>query len=665
VGLVIAMVMLSTTAATTGCVSTGCVSTGTSSTCNFAAGSITILVPSMSGAFDYTLISEVGELTSGSYSGTGNLTIPTVTSLLYQIIIGNGALTTMFMGGTDTVTVNGYTTIATVFCLAQLVDATGTINDFTHRRLAVAYLMSTNFVDMNGHLGTVVATAPNGPQTNSLALFNSLTNLLLQANINPTTLSSLLALTPGATTPMAAFLYIAQNPFNNIASLFALTAGVTKVYTPALAAAAQVGQFSLSVKINTSGSLNYLPGGPARIVFDKRDRVWVSLNNIQGVDASGTFAMVLEPTGQPTSFSPIFPVLGGAYGIAYDIKKDQTIFGSYGWGALYNVYNPYAGAINVFDALNNAKLVSPSAGYTAGLNRVQGIALDSKGNYWMASWGSNLPMGANISVSAMPNSTIVVYLKGNPSNVVTYVIETGGDVPNSYYAPFSIAIDANDNVFVSLGGNGALLTGGDPRVTNSSVIKLTLNSKTNVITEVAAYNSGDFLFYRGLALNAAGEVYVASVTENTVYKFDNDLNPLYEYYSNNTGPWGVTVDTAGDLWVANFNAFLVTPATPGVVFGLSKLIDNGSSMTLYGKFQLPTGGSPVTLATGQTLFNSQNIAVKSPLMRLTHAAPDAAGNVYIANNWKPDIIEDVVLANPGGDGVIIFVGIGAPRDLTI
>lgn len=46
-------------------------------------------------------------------------------------------------------------------------------------------------------------------------------------------------------------------------------------------------------------------------------------------------------------------------------------------------------------------------------------------------------------------------------------------------------------------------------------------------------------------------------------------------------------------------------------------------------------------------------------MRITSANMDMAGNVWAANNWKPEGIADL-LSNPGGDGMVIFVGLGAP-----
>jgi hypothetical protein len=50
----------------------------------------------------------------------------------------------------------------------------------------------------------------------------------------------------------------------------------------------------------------------------------------------------------------------------------------------------------------------------------------------------------------------------------------------------------------------------------------------------------------------------------------------------------------------------------------------------------------------------------APIMRQTNAVIDQAGNVWTINNYKPDFDIDV-LSNPGGDGIVIFVGLAAPR----
>ena len=39
---------------------------------------------------------------------------------------------------------------------------------------------------------------------------------------------------------------------------------------------------------------------------------------------------------------------------------------------------------------------------------------------------------------------------------------------------------------------------------------------------------------------------------------------------------------------------------------------------------------------------------------------DAAGNVWSINNWKP-LFDVDASSNPGGDGIVIFVGVATPR----
>lgn len=47
------------------------------------------------------------------------------------------------------------------------------------------------------------------------------------------------------------------------------------------------------------------------------------------------------------------------------------------------------------------------------------------------------------------------------------------------------------------------------------------------------------------------------------------------------------------------------------------------------------------------------------MMRQTSVKIDAAGNVWTINNWKPRFDVDAT-ENPGGDGIIIFVGLAPP-----
>jgi hypothetical protein len=48
------------------------------------------------------------------------------------------------------------------------------------------------------------------------------------------------------------------------------------------------------------------------------------------------------------------------------------------------------------------------------------------------------------------------------------------------------------------------------------------------------------------------------------------------------------------------------------------------------------------------------------MMRSTDVNIDQAGNLWLINNWKPDFYIDTIGMNPGGDGIIIFVGLAPP-----
>jgi len=74
----------------------------------------------------------------------------------------------------------------------------------------------------------------------------------------------------------------------------------------------------------------------------------------------------------------------------------------------------------------------------------------------------------------------------------------------------------------------------------------------------------------------------------------------------------------------------------------------------------------VLLANQESLYGSDGPKCHIPMMRTTAVAVDAAGNVWSCNNWKPDFDIDIgdpnagIKGNPGGDGVLIWVGLATP-----
>ena len=75
----------------------------------------------------------------------------------------------------------------------------------------------------------------------------------------------------------------------------------------------------------------------------------------------------------------------------------------------------------------------------------------------------------------------------------------------------------------------------------------------------------------------------------------------------------------------------------------------------------PTVGDPVTLPGGEVLIDGGEPCMY-PLMRQTSVAIDQAGNVWAVDNWKPTFSSDFspCTGDPGGVGVVIFVGLAKP-----
>jgi hypothetical protein len=184
------------------------------------------------------------------------------------------------------------------------------------------------------------------------------------------------------------------------------------------------------------------------------------------------------------------------------------------------------------------------------------------------------------------------------------------------------------------------------------------------LTEVGQQN-------KAVDIDSDGFVWVASGGDDTVYRLDPEGNVVGAYKGGGiNAPWSVRLDDSGNAWVANFGKMTTEPpdniyehaavsllAGPGSPSGLPV----GTALTPPSGYTLPTAGAPVLLSNGTPLSETGNGTQPAftPLMRAVSAIPDRAGNVWVSNNWKPNFTADLI-GDPGGDGMVIFVGIAAP-----
>lgn len=550
------------------------------------------------------------------------------------------------------VRINEMSTVGMGYALAQFID--GHQVQGNKKSLAVAAGMFKNLVaPETGTVSSVLASPPNADQTNARRLMATLSNIIARcvrssfqkdcAKLFKLTKSE--SVTPADT--LGAIVAIARSPSANVKQIFALSDGVD-VFTPALGSEQgpnarnelfRLDAFTLAVKVNATGRKNaqgaeLCPfGGPGNLVFDPNGWAWITNNVIQGEPVSANCFFVLKPDGSPsdghngTPASPLFGggVLGQGFGITRD-PSGNIWSGNFGWGGA----NP-VGSVSKFSA--KGKPLSPSTGFVSTLNRVQGTTADQSGNIWMASYYGN-------SVQVFPG--------GNPyTNYPVYQ-----DAENE--KPFHIVVDNEGAGWVSYTSSSTL-----------SKFAFTQSGLVKYFTVPIGTNANP----KGIGLDTAGNLWATAGSESKIYAFRPDGSQIGAFSGGGViGPWGLSVDSRDNVWVANFGPTeqLATKYRLSRLCGASTAncpsgLHTGDAISPDTGYTLPSGGDPVLLANGQPLYGNLNIPSYKPLMRSTATAIDMAGNVWVTNNWKPSGLYDIgPSGNPGGDGMIIFVGLAAP-----
>lgn len=554
------------------------------------------------------------------------------------------------------IVVNELTTVAAAFAMAQFAD--GAQFSGSALGLRVAAGMSANLADAaTGQPSAVLLSPPNADQTNTLRSTRSLANLVAACVRRYPGFEARFyaaATPPGGVAPadtFGALLSIARNPANNAAALFNLSQGVPTVFSPPLFSAPDA--WTLAVKVNDSGDDNFLFGGPANIAFDANGYAWIPNNVVQGTPNSATFVMVLQPDGKPSdggNGTPKSPVFGGGlqgpgWGVTIAPNGNAWV-GNFGWGPESEY--PVGGTVSEF--LPDGTPVSGDGGYGGGgLNRAQAVVADADGNIWIASFGSG---------------SVVVFPGGDPGAAQSLPSPSfDGDPPES--CTFGIAIDTQANVWVS--NSGGL---GWPQALAGSVTRYRLDDAGQLTRTLEPVKVGAAC--KVIATDSLGNAWVASGGDSTVYQLspDGEVVGAFTGVGGLDAPWGLCVDGDDNVWVGNFGA--LGPESDYTAGALSKLAganaatrpagtSTGDPLSPPTGFTLPSAGEPVLLRNGDPVYKD-GTECYTPLMRATSCQVDQAGNVWVVNNWKPRFATDFPPnhGNPGGDGLVIFVGLAKP-----
>jgi hypothetical protein len=628
-------------------------------------------------------------LVTGTSNGAGkfSVTVPACQcgAAYYAVAtLANGVELATYIGETiaGEITINELTTVATAYAFAQFFNSQGAIAG-KRQPLQIANGFAEELVSSaSGVLSAVIQSPPNADQTNTRRELGTLANILAGCVRNPSNGCTELFRLTGAATTLQATINIARHPADNVGALFNLGEG-TKAYTPYLDKVLngpeaadklrRLDAFTVAIKFNATGRVDAngheeCPfGGPGNLAFDVSGNAWIAINTVQGTPVSAHCQVVLKPNGQPADGSlgaPASPLHGGGllgqgYGVGID-PSNHVWSGNFGWGGVLpkDAAGNTAGSVSEF-TLQGAPL-SPETGYTGDLCRVQGLASDVSGNIWMASWG-------NDTVAVFPGGT-----PPQPGNPAFFHQE-------DYSQPFGVAIDRDGAAWVTNEGKSTV---SKFKLVNNRIEKRfevpvndplpprensSGNPLANPCLRVQPSEPAPASVHpKGIAIDQEGNAWAVASAIDGVSVIRNDGAGRQTFYGGGiVRPWGVAVDSRDNIWVANFGNIEQADEK----YGISELCGtarNGCSMTGAALtpatgYTLPSAGDQVLLHNGDPLYGPYaEVQSYKPLMRMTAVVIDMAGNIWAINNWKPETINDALLGNPGGDGIVIFIGLAAP-----
>jgi len=555
----------------------------------------------------------------------------------------------------DKVVINEMTTVASVWTNNQFLDGTAIKGHALGLRIAAGNVR--NFVDLpTGSWGGAIQDPLNSGQTPTMANFATLADLLAgcTTRVNPDACNNLFtaATAPNgkvATDTSVAAQSIARNSWYQPEKLFALLDQFYPVpngknlrpvpFMPYLNWAPSA--WVLPLKFDGGG---YRAGGGA--MFDSEGNLWVADNFTVGWQGQDSLwqgnATKFAPNGRP--ISPNITgftgggMEGGTFGAAVD-AKDDAWFTTYG-----------SKAIAVLD--KNGKPLTPPEGITfdGKLGLMQGIIVAPSGDVW---------------VLGVEKRQLVHFPKGDLTKGRIVCEGDNAEPCKSFLAPFHLAIDQQDRIWVSNGNDkvtrflaadpskvetfktginnsGLNIDGqGNVWVTNrfgtgllgmAHLVDMAVRLKLDGVTSAADFLTKTMSEQKG----GSGSV--------TLLKPDGTPFPGSPFKGGGLpGPWAVAVDGNDNVWISNF----AMPSSP-IVQLCGARTENCPPGFKTGDQISPPGGY-----VGGGLQMQVDINI------------DPAGDVWVTNNWQ-DV--DTCYGKPlealstrcGGQGVVVFYGMAKP-----
>ncbi|HEX4064672.1 MAG TPA: Ig-like domain repeat protein [Acidobacteriaceae bacterium] len=332
--------------------------------------------------------------------------------------------------------------------------------------------------------------------------------------------------------------------------------------------------------------------------------------------------------GQPATEADLYLPSG----VAVDGLGDVFIADSH-HNRVREVYGSGAQAETITTVAGNG-----NAGYEAGtvalntpLNLPGGVAVDGAGIVYVADTNNNIIRAINVAAGTM---TVVAGTPGSPGY--------SGDG----YAATSAQLNSPEGIVVDAAGNLYIADSGNNVIREVSAATKNITTIAGLSTGVAGFSGDGGLATAaalnapyGVALDAAGNLYIADSANNRVRKVDTSGNiatiagngtPAYlgdggaatsaELYS----PLGVACDPAGNVYIADARNYVIRKVS---ATGVITTVAGDNTISVYGD-----GKSEFSYGNGQNgeNFSGNGIATGAGIYAPYGIAVDPAGNLLIA-----------------------------------
>jgi len=267
----------------------------------------------------------------------------------------------------------------------------------------------------------------------------------------------------------------------------------------------------------------------------------------------------------------------------------------------------------------------------------------------VASGASNSPQSIAVTLTVSTTAApLITTVAGAGSNVLPFSGDGGPATSAGFLGPNGIAVDSAGNIYLADSSNNRI------RKVDAAGIVTTLagNGAITFAGDDGPATSGSFFTPLGVAVDGAGNVYIADSLNHRVRKVDTAgilttvAGAGYPESSGDGGPatraglfspLAVAVDTAGNLYIAETSRI--------------RRVDTAGIITTVAGGALPGFSGDGGPATRAQLFLPAGVTV------------DASGNIYIAdvgNRRIRKVTADGIISTVAGNGTKGFSGDGGP-----